>query len=154
MVIVVMVIILLLLFLVIIFKAKMVILFLLFFYLIIFIIILICCHCCYRCHWLLSKYGNRTFIKVWFDLLFLLLISFLWWILLLGLDYLLTPDKIHAKARSTVFKDVWAGSYNTIVRSTEVCFLFIFYSFIHFFFLLVRWNFVHLVIDVFSLSSL
>ncbi|XP_023342509.1 regulator of chromosome condensation [Eurytemora carolleeae] len=35
-----------------------------------------------------------------------------------GLDYLLTPDKIHAKARSTVFKDVWAGSYNTIVRST------------------------------------
>ncbi len=100
-------------------------------------------------------HGNRTFMKVWFDLNVIVVIDVIFMmniiITLLGLDYLLTPDKIHAKARSTVFKDVWAGSYNTIVRSTAVCFLFIF---IHFFFQLVRWNFVLLVINVVNLSSL
>lgn len=36
-----------------------------------------------------------------------------------GLDFLLTPDKLHLKSKSTVFKDVWAGSYNTIARTEK-----------------------------------
>lgn len=36
-----------------------------------------------------------------------------------GLNYLLTPDKVRAKTRSTVFEDVWAGSYNTIARTKK-----------------------------------
>lgn len=35
-----------------------------------------------------------------------------------GMDFLLTPDQIHLKAKSTVFVDMWAGSYN-IVAQTE-----------------------------------
>ena len=40
-----------------------------------------------------------------------------------GGQLLLTPDKIHAKSKSRVFKDVWAGSYNTVAltREGEVC---------------------------------
>jgi len=36
-----------------------------------------------------------------------------------GLEYLLTPDKLHVKPKSTVFTDVWAGSYNTIASTTD-----------------------------------
>jgi len=36
-----------------------------------------------------------------------------------GLDFLLTPDKLRLKSKSTVFKDVWAGSYNTIARTEK-----------------------------------
>jgi len=36
-----------------------------------------------------------------------------------GIDFLLTPDKLHVKTKSTVFKDMWAGSYNTIVQTDE-----------------------------------
>eukprot|EP00088_Acartia_fossae_P007766 TRINITY_DN13641_c0_g1_i1.p1 TRINITY_DN13641_c0_g1~~TRINITY_DN13641_c0_g1_i1.p1 ORF type:complete len:441 (+),score=87.17 TRINITY_DN13641_c0_g1_i1:57-1379(+) len=34
-----------------------------------------------------------------------------------GLSFLLTPDKLRAKSKSTVFDDIWAGSYNTIVKT-------------------------------------
>jgi len=36
-----------------------------------------------------------------------------------GGQYLLNPEKIYAKSKSKVFKDVWAGSYNTLALNTE-----------------------------------
>ena len=35
-----------------------------------------------------------------------------------GGQLLLQPDKIHSKSRSRKFKDVWAGSYNTVALTT------------------------------------
>lgn len=36
-----------------------------------------------------------------------------------GLEFLLTPDKLRVKTKSTVFQDIWAGSYNTIVKTEQ-----------------------------------
>jgi len=36
-----------------------------------------------------------------------------------GGQLLLQPDKIHAKSKSRVFKDVWAGSYNTVAMTMD-----------------------------------
>ena len=36
-----------------------------------------------------------------------------------GGQLLLQPEKIHAKSKSRVFKDVWAGSYNTVALTDE-----------------------------------
>ena len=36
-----------------------------------------------------------------------------------GGQILLQPDRIHAKSKSRVFKDVWAGSYNTVALTME-----------------------------------
>ena len=38
----------------------------------------------------------------------------------LGLDFLLTPDQVHLKTKSTVFVDLWAGSYNTVALTDKV----------------------------------
>jgi len=38
----------------------------------------------------------------------------------LGLDFLLTPEPIHLKAKSTVFVDLWAGSWNTVALTDKV----------------------------------
>jgi hypothetical protein len=37
-----------------------------------------------------------------------------------GLDFLLTPEQIHLKTKSTVFVDLWAGSYNTVAQTEKV----------------------------------
>ena len=36
-----------------------------------------------------------------------------------GGQLLLAPEKIHPKTKSKVFKDVWAGSYNTVALNEE-----------------------------------
>jgi hypothetical protein len=36
------------------------------------------------------------------------------------LDFLLTPEQIHLKTKSTVFVDLWAGSYNTVALTDKV----------------------------------
>jgi hypothetical protein len=37
-----------------------------------------------------------------------------------GLDVLLTPGQIHLKPKSTIFVDLWAGSYNTVAQTEKV----------------------------------
>ena len=36
-----------------------------------------------------------------------------------GGQLLLAPEKIHAKTKSKTFKDVWAGSYNTVALTQD-----------------------------------
>ena len=36
-----------------------------------------------------------------------------------GGQLLLVPDKIHSKSRGKKFKDVWAGSYNTVALTNK-----------------------------------
>jgi hypothetical protein len=32
----------------------------------------------------------------------------------------LTPEQVHLKAKSTIFVDLWAGSYNTVAQTDKV----------------------------------